>query len=189
MSCTGRLLRASGHRQANVLIDDYANAILCDLGLASVAGEAQASSGLTTSRSLKGSTRYMSPELLMEKETKQTLASDVWAWACTVFQVRSLIRLGSLDSFFPFAPQILTDVEPYSDAKAEWGVIAAILQNKPPGDLTVLSSGILGEDPRLLLPDHLGKCWSFEPAERPSIATISIRGYFPAVDDGGERAN
>ncbi|KAG8946165.1 hypothetical protein FRC04_012020 [Tulasnella sp. 424] len=120
------LLRTKGHRQENVLIDDYATAMLCDLGLASIVDETQAPSGLTTSQSLKGSTRYMCPELLMELETKHTLAGDVWAWACTVFQ-------------------ILTNVEPYANAKAEFGVIAAILQHESPGDLLMLSTGNSGE--------------------------------------------
>ncbi|KAG8971262.1 hypothetical protein FRC05_011361 [Tulasnella sp. 425] len=141
-------------KPANVLIADSGHAVLCDFGLASIVNDAQASSGLTTSRSLKGSVRYMSPELVSETETKQTLASDVWAWACTAFQ-------------------ILTDVEPYSHAKTEWGVIGAILQNKSPGDLTVLSTATLGEQLKELsipLANHIGGCWYFEPAERPSIA-------------------
>ncbi|KAG8946164.1 hypothetical protein FRC04_012019 [Tulasnella sp. 424] len=141
-------------KPANVLIDDSTHAVLCDFGLASIADEAYTSSGLTTSQSLKGSTRYMSPELVTGEEPKQTLASDMWAWACTVFQV-------------------LTDVEPYSDAMREYTVIAAIVQRKPPTDLTMLSNGVLGrhiEELRIPLPDHLASCLSYEPEERPPIA-------------------
>ncbi|KIO21076.1 hypothetical protein M407DRAFT_219210 [Tulasnella calospora MUT 4182] len=77
-------------KPTNVLVTDGFDAVLCDFGLASFANDASAvPSGLTTSRSIKGSTRYMGPELLLENETKHTLRSDVWAWACTTFEVGS----------------------------------------------------------------------------------------------------
>lgn len=31
---------------------------------------------------------YTSPELLQKAEPEPTLQSDVWAWACTTFEVR-----------------------------------------------------------------------------------------------------
>ncbi|KIO29775.1 hypothetical protein M407DRAFT_69970, partial [Tulasnella calospora MUT 4182] len=74
-------------KPANVLINDGPEAVLCDFGLASFVEVSGASSGLTTSGSIKGSTRYMSPELFQTADAKHTLESDVWAWACTVFEV------------------------------------------------------------------------------------------------------
>ncbi|KIO21078.1 hypothetical protein M407DRAFT_42006, partial [Tulasnella calospora MUT 4182] len=74
-------------KPANVLVSDSYEATLCDFGLASLADMSGASSGLTTSQSMKGSIRYMSPELMLETDGKHTLASDVWAWACTAFEV------------------------------------------------------------------------------------------------------
>lgn len=44
-------------------------------------------SGLTTSGSPKWTTRYASPELLMEEEARHTLESDVWAWGCLLLHV------------------------------------------------------------------------------------------------------
>ncbi|KAG8974618.1 hypothetical protein FRC05_007094 [Tulasnella sp. 425] len=83
---------------ANVLISDELDAVICDLGVASFINEAEGPSGLTTTRAVKGSSRYMSPELLLEGEGKQTLASDIWAWACTTYE-------------------IFTNIEPYSEVK------------------------------------------------------------------------
>ncbi|KAG9043783.1 Negative regulator of mitotic exit [Tulasnella sp. UAMH 9824] len=74
----------------NILITETLQAVLCDFGLASFIQESGMSSGLTTSRPIKGSLRYMSPELILHDEAKHTLASDVWAWGCTVFEVGSL---------------------------------------------------------------------------------------------------
>ncbi|KAG8935631.1 hypothetical protein FRC00_010691 [Tulasnella sp. 408] len=71
----------------NILINDAHQAVLCDFGLALFIQESGISSGLTTSRSVKGSLRYMSPELNLDDEAKHTLASDVWAWGCTAFEV------------------------------------------------------------------------------------------------------
>lgn len=72
--------------QANVLIDLHMNAVLCDFGLASFVG-GSATSGLVTTTTLKGTPRYMSPELHLEGDCTHNLESDVWAWACTVFEV------------------------------------------------------------------------------------------------------
>ncbi|KAG9048658.1 hypothetical protein FS837_012286 [Tulasnella sp. UAMH 9824] len=74
-------------RFANVLINNGPEAVLCDFGLATFVEESGGPSGLTTSRSTKGSIRYMSPELLQTADAKHTLESDVWAWACTTFEV------------------------------------------------------------------------------------------------------
>ncbi|KAG9048664.1 hypothetical protein FS837_012292 [Tulasnella sp. UAMH 9824] len=74
-------------KPANVLINNMFDAVLCDFGLAAFVEDPETPSGLTTSRSVKGSTRYMSPELFQDVDAKHTLESDIWAWACTVFEV------------------------------------------------------------------------------------------------------
>ncbi|KIO25404.1 hypothetical protein M407DRAFT_210667, partial [Tulasnella calospora MUT 4182] len=70
----------------NVLIDLHMNAVLCDFGLASFVGGSENSPGLVTSTTIKGTARYMSRELLADN-CQHSLESDVWAWACTAFQV------------------------------------------------------------------------------------------------------
>lgn len=49
-------------------------------------------SGLTTSVSVKGSARYLSPELL-EDGAVYSREGDVWAWGCVLFEVMRLLAL------------------------------------------------------------------------------------------------
>lgn len=71
-------------RQGNVLINDNLRAVLCDFGLSTILQDEP--SGLTTTKSIKGSTRYMSPELL-DEDASLSLMSDIWAWGCLLFEV------------------------------------------------------------------------------------------------------
>lgn len=59
--------------------------MLCDFGLARI--QTEDPSGLTTTASPKYTTRYASPELVMESGARITLASDVWAWGCLFLDV------------------------------------------------------------------------------------------------------
>lgn len=68
-------------------MNDDLHAVLCDFGLASFVLASDLASGLTTTQSIRGSIRYMSPELHLADEPKHTLASDVWAWGCTAYEV------------------------------------------------------------------------------------------------------
>lgn len=70
-------------------MNESLDAVLCDFGVSSFMHESGATSGLTTTKSTKGSTRYMGPELVLEEVSKHTLKSDVWAWGCTAFEVRA----------------------------------------------------------------------------------------------------
>ncbi|KAG8912159.1 hypothetical protein FRC00_005136, partial [Tulasnella sp. 408] len=88
---------------ANVLISDEPDAVLCDFGLATFVEESSAPSGLTTSQSTKGSLRYMSPELFQDDEAKHSLESDIWAWACTIFESASPGSMELLNSLAPKA--------------------------------------------------------------------------------------
>lgn len=82
---------------SNVLLDEHFNAVLCDLGLATFVCPLKATAaGLVTSTKVKGTFRYMGPEFL-EDDGAHCLQSDVWAWGCTVFEVR-LVKIISLDS-------------------------------------------------------------------------------------------
>ncbi|KAG8921485.1 hypothetical protein FRC01_000228 [Tulasnella sp. 417] len=148
-------------KPANVLINDEPGAVLCDFGLATFIEASGASSGLTTSRSTKGSTRYMSPELFQANDAKHTLESDVWAWACTVFE-------------------IINDKTPYSNAEGDASVILALTQGTPPASMESLNSLALNAGPplrsaiatlQLLIPE----CWSTGPDKRPKLSDILKR--------------
>lgn len=73
-------------RKANVLVNGKIKAVLCDFGLAKALGTG--SQGLTTTAGFKGSIAWCSPELL--DDSPRTPASDMWAWAFLVWEVRSL---------------------------------------------------------------------------------------------------
>lgn len=72
--------------QGNVLVNRDRRALLTDFGLARSMGDAP--SGLTTSR-VSMSTRYASPEQV-KKNSRGTLESDVWSWACLLMEVSNL---------------------------------------------------------------------------------------------------
>ena len=58
--------------------------MLCDFGLAAAVGD-EMHTGLTTSGTVGGSTRWCSPEVI--DGGKRTTASDVWSWAMLVVEV------------------------------------------------------------------------------------------------------
>lgn len=72
--------------QENTLVNILGKALLCDFGLARVLEEIP--SGLTTTETHTGTTRYASPELISEDVPCHTLKSDVWAWGCLFLVVR-----------------------------------------------------------------------------------------------------
>ncbi|KAG8958011.1 general transcription repressor [Tulasnella sp. 408] len=124
----------------NVLINDRIEAVLCDFGLARLADGQP--SGLTTTKTIKGSTRYMSPELVEENGT-HTLSSDVWAYGCLALRVMT----GSL---------------PYGLAQTDQQVLLALALNRPPAKLDELKLQDI-QAKRLLV-----KCWAINPGARPS---------------------
>ncbi|KAG9040565.1 hypothetical protein FS837_000453 [Tulasnella sp. UAMH 9824] len=148
---------------ANVLINDKLEAVLCDFGLATFVQNSgpEYKSGLTTSLTIKGSTRYMSPELFQTDEAKHTLESDVWAWACTVFE-------------------IITDSVPYPKLQGVGNIILALTCGTPPGSLALLKSPAFDVDMPLrstldCLRHLVPECWSSNPNKRPSFSIIHDR--------------
>ncbi|KAG8926527.1 hypothetical protein FRC01_008732 [Tulasnella sp. 417] len=149
----------------NILINDTLRAVLCDFGLATFIQESGISSGLTTSRSIKGSLRYMSPELSLVDDAKHTLASDVWAWGCTAFE-------------------IITDCVPYKRATKDTTVLFAIVQKEPPGSIDTLMSHMPHSTSSTIPPaiqglqHYLPLCWNFDAEQRPQMTSI-LRNLFP----------
>ncbi|KIO33068.1 hypothetical protein M407DRAFT_50259, partial [Tulasnella calospora MUT 4182] len=127
-------------KPGNVLITDETEAVLCDFGLARLA-DGQ-SSGLTTTKTIKGSTRYMSPELL-DGDPVHTLSSDVWAYGCLVLK-------------------IMTGTLPYGNARSDGQILLALAREQLPAELTKLD--LQGDKLKTLLM----KCWDIDPSARPS---------------------
>ncbi|KAG9049025.1 hypothetical protein FS837_011404 [Tulasnella sp. UAMH 9824] len=83
-------------KAANVLVTAELTAVICDFGLSRAVQEEY--TGLTTSRTLKGSLRHLSPEIL-DEDPVHTLASDVWAWGCLALEVGT--RTGVIPDLLP----------------------------------------------------------------------------------------
>ncbi|KAG8914311.1 hypothetical protein FRC01_004129, partial [Tulasnella sp. 417] len=130
-------------KAANVLVTDELTAVICDFGLSRAVQEEY--SGLTTSRTLKGSLRHLSPELL-DEDPVHTLASDVWAWGC-------------------LALEIMTEYVPYASAKSEQGIILAIARGRLPANISELH---LPHN----INTALSLCWNPKPDLRPNMARI-----------------
>ncbi|KAG8962358.1 Ras GTPase [Tulasnella sp. 425] len=154
-------------KPTNILMDDSFHAVLCDFGLASFIQESGISSGLTTSQSIKGSIRYMSPELHLEEDAKHTLASDVWAWGCTAFET-------------------VTDCAPYETAKGDTGILLAFIQKDPPGSAEAVMSKLPADTlPDVITAFHnlqacLSRCWDFVATQRPQMPAILLQ-LFPNI--------
>lgn len=69
--------------QANVLLNQDHEAVLCDFGVA----RAELFSGFTTSDGVKGTCWWWGPELHVNEDAELSAGSDIWAWACLVVEV------------------------------------------------------------------------------------------------------
>ncbi|KAG8973945.1 hypothetical protein FRC05_008002 [Tulasnella sp. 425] len=130
-------------KSANVLVAEDVRGMLGDFGLSRVL-EADPT-GLTTSRTIKGSMRYMSLELL-NGDTVHTLQSDVWAFGC-------------------LALEILTGQHPFHKCQNFTQVIVELSLKRLPASLD--------EPPVSDLPPGLALllelCWTEDPAARPAM--------------------
>ncbi|KAG9021248.1 hypothetical protein FS837_007416, partial [Tulasnella sp. UAMH 9824] len=145
---------------ANVLVNESLDAVLCDFGVSSFVHESDAVSGLTTSNSIRGSPRYMSPELTLEEQLKHTLQSDVWAWGCTVFE-------------------IMTEIIPYPTKQKSFAIAAEMYLKLAPGSIDALNTVILGTGVDSAcqagvssLGSIISQCWNFNPTQRPTASMI-----------------
>ncbi|KAG8928760.1 importin-alpha export receptor [Tulasnella sp. 417] len=153
----------------NVLITDNAGAILCDFGLARLA-DGQ-SSGLTTTKTIKGSIRYMSPELF-DEDPVHTLSSDVWAYGCLVLKVGCFLN-GGIMAFIDQI-QVMTGTSPYGGARSDNQTLLALALKQPPAELTNLD--LQHEKLKTLL----GKCWEIDPSARPTSSECQL--YLPETE-------
>lgn len=84
------LIRHSSWRlphQVNVLVTDTLRAVLCDFGLSADMRDL-GETGLETAPILRGTQRYLSPELTGGGSQRHSLLTDIWAWGCVLIEVR-----------------------------------------------------------------------------------------------------
>ncbi|KAJ7702627.1 kinase-like domain-containing protein [Mycena metata] len=139
---------------SNVLISNEFHAVLSDFGLSR---NLERHTGHTTSTHYAaGSLNWLSPELIRpwfqpDEARVKTLASDIWAFACTVYE-------------------LLTDTAPYASLPSQTFLqIAETIKRH----ITPLEA--LPAQP-VQIPDRirniLEQCWALQPAERPSMAEV-----------------
>ncbi|KAF8209611.1 kinase-like domain-containing protein [Mycena galopus ATCC 62051] len=139
---------------SNVLINNKGYAVLSDFGLSRTL---ERHTGHTTSTySAAGSLNWSSPELirpwLFETEARvKTLASDVWAFACTVYE-------------------LLTDTMPYASSPSQtiFQIAQTIDQHITPLEALPAQPAEIPDRIRAMLE----LCWAPQPAERISMAEV-----------------
>ena len=76
------------HLKVNILVTQSRRACLADFGLATVK---ETQSIAVTSAAItraQGTLRWQAPELLKDDDARNSLASDVFAYACVCYEVR-----------------------------------------------------------------------------------------------------
>lgn len=76
--------------QANVLVSPTGVARIADFGFAQVLAEH--SDSFTQHTSMKGTLRWMAPELLLTDDARHTAASDMWAFGCLCVEASFPLR-------------------------------------------------------------------------------------------------
>ena len=162
----------------NILISDDGSALLSDFGLAGFVTEFVGAEHSTTT--MAGSLCWQASELLLNEDDDnppKTLASDIWAFACTVFEV---CTFAPDDSVTHKTMQLLDGRLPYHWYKYDSAVIRAICKGQKPVRETDERSRLSTS-----LSDSLAACWSLEASERPSIEEVvdKLEKIVEHVDD------
>ncbi|KAH8833424.1 kinase-like domain-containing protein [Flagelloscypha sp. PMI_526] len=132
---------------ANILINDEEEALLADLGITSVATSASESLGWESGTAgLKGSVRWMSPEVVMNHESKTT-ARDIYAFGSTILEV-------------------VTGNPPWSTIREDPNVILNLWQGNHPDRPSGFGNDVW---------NIVESCWACDPAKRPSATTVLER--------------
>ncbi|KAF9550051.1 kinase-like protein [Agrocybe pediades] len=138
----------------NVLITDEGRAVLSDFGLSKVVEDLGRPTGFTLSNPdvAAGPLRWQAPEFLESDDEPATLASDVWSFACTAYE-------------------LLTGQLPYSHRTRDPQIIRDMGNGvKPCGPLDMEQAALGRFDPRIR--QLLDSCWSFSVAGRPCMADV-----------------
>ena len=82
----GLILRLANNQQANILVGKDGIVRICDFGLASILAEHAAAP--TSQTTMRGTCRWMAPELFNDDPARHTVYSDVWSLGCVILEVR-----------------------------------------------------------------------------------------------------
>ncbi|CAE6432800.1 unnamed protein product [Rhizoctonia solani] len=136
-------------RSGKIFIDESGHTKIGEFGLTALCYHA---APLLSTVVFTGFNRWMSPELFnFEPDSipTPTLASDIWALACTIFE-------------------IISEKLPYPNYKHDIRVQRAILKGERPGDFSEEVEG--SDSPGFWA--MLESCWAENPLQRPSMTSI-----------------
>ncbi|KAG8919899.1 hypothetical protein FRC01_001045 [Tulasnella sp. 417] len=132
----------------NVLISDRGEAALSDFGISRILQDLGELTGLTTSGTLKGTLRYMAPELHLEATQRPDLQTDIYAFGGLILSVMS-------------------GKPPFWDLPREGTIILRIVRYETPKP---------EEHPDLLPDDELWNvirlCWDAKRTTRPAMREV-----------------
>ncbi|KZS96304.1 kinase-like protein [Sistotremastrum niveocremeum HHB9708] len=150
---------------SNILVSDEGTAVLADFGLARlISADAVFSSEVaSTTTGLKGTVRYMAPELAcaVDSTLNATHESDIWAFGCVVLELISFLL-------------------PYATCRTPASIIFAMINRIPP--FTSVSGSLDATGTASSVPtdfEHYRtlwslckECWNFNPSSRPDCLRI-----------------
>ncbi|KZV83215.1 kinase-like protein, partial [Exidia glandulosa HHB12029] len=134
-------------KSGNILVSADGNALICDFGLATILTGDQ--SAHTFSSFVKGTCRWMAPELFEHDQAKHTRASDVWAFGCVILELS-------------------TGSRPYTYYPNDQQVIVAVARHVRPYSC---ACGLRNTMP-LLLWSSMQACWDTHPDRRPDTTAL-----------------
>ena len=127
---------------ANILVDKNLNVKLCDLGLSKYK-ERKGGNQATVSADFKGTKNYLSPKIILHKDTTSDTAVDIWALGCLMCEI--------------FTESYAWNVEDFD------GNIETALRDKILPDQSLVPTG---------LQDAVKKCFEYAPSKRATVDDI-----------------
>jgi serine/threonine protein kinase len=121
-----------------------------------------------------GTMRWQAPELLNpnpnEGNGASSVASDVYAFACVCYEVKSIVSLLQMLT----TCQMFSGEIPMHDLR-DFGVVLAVTQGRRPQRPSHDLCQIRGLDDEIW--DLIENCWASIPSERPSASQIKAHLY------------
>ena len=79
------LNESNAESKDNVLVTRSGVARICDFGISRMIAASQPFGETNTNTGIRGSVRWMSPELLFDGQAEHSMESDVWAFGMTIY--------------------------------------------------------------------------------------------------------